>query len=107
MATRVEALEGIESRASAMLDKLWELQTSQRVSSDAVISQPFMRDHTEFDSFVDFVDRCPWSITNPSSIREVPRDELDDYVATTTDFETWEEMETQAAEEALVEQHLF
>jgi len=107
MATRVADLSDIEDRVGSMLDRLGELRACRRLRSDAVISQPFMRDHTAFDSFAEFVERSPWSLADHGAIRDVSRDALDDYVESTTDFGSWEEMETRAAEEALVEQYLF
>lgn len=99
-------LADVASSVGTLQERLAALQASRRVRSDAVISRPFMREHTRFDAFAEFVEASPWSPADPADIREVPRDALDDYVAATTDFETWEELETRAAEEALIEQHL-
>lgn len=96
-----------DTRVGTVIDTLGEIQTSRRLRSDDVISEPFMRDHTAFDTFADFVDASPWSLSEPRRIDDVPRDALDDYVERTTEFQSWDEMETQAAEEAIVEQYLF
>ncbi|MDS0282318.1 hypothetical protein [Haloarcula onubensis] len=97
-------LGDLEDRLSDALDRLGELQAGTRVSSDAFFSEPFMRNHTEFDSFVAFYEHAPWSLTEPTDVQGVPRQALNDYVAATTDFESWEAMKTQAAEEEIIDQ---
>ncbi|QRV17499.1 hypothetical protein JMJ58_21945 (plasmid) [Haloterrigena salifodinae] len=86
------------------IDRIGDVQAGTRVSSDAVFSDPFMRDHTRFDSFDEFCERSPWSLRRPERIRDVDRDRLDSYVAEMTDFETWEEMDRIAAEEEIIDQ---
>lgn len=98
------ALEDFEERIGTALDRIGELQAGRRVQSDAVFSEPFMADHTAFDSFAAFCEQSPWAIDGRGDVRDVPRERLDDYVAETTDFDTWEGMETCAAEEELVDE---
>jgi len=98
------ALEDFKSRIGTVLDRIGELQAGRRVQSDAVFSEPFMDDHTEFDSFDAFCEQSPWTIDDRDDVRDVPRERLDEYVAARTDFETWERMETRAAEEELIDQ---
>lgn len=94
----------VAERLRRTLDRIGELQAGPRVSSDAVLSQPFVHDHTEFESFETFCEESPWSLDDPSDIRDVPREELDDYVADTTDCESWEQLTTLAAEEEIIDQ---
>jgi len=77
---------------------------NRRVQSATLFSQPFMRDHTEFESFDSFCAHSPWSIDTVCGVQNVSRTQLDDYVAETTDFETWEAMKTRAAAEEIVDQ---
>jgi hypothetical protein len=97
MDLQVAGLEDVSERVGAALDRIGELQAGTRVSSEAFFSEPFMRDHTEFDSFAAFCEQSPWSLSEPSDVQEVPRREVDDYVAARTDFQSWEGMKTQAA----------
>jgi hypothetical protein len=102
-----------EGHLGRFLEWLGEVQTGRRVGSDAVVSEPFVREHTAYDTFEEFVEDGPRSLPDPDDVDDVgsfeavDRDRLDDHVSATTDFETWEEMETRAAEEALLEHHLF
>lgn len=102
MDIRVEELDELRDRVDDALDTIVEYQLGTRVNSDEFFSRPFMEDHTEFDSFRAFCRQSPWSLDSPSDIQGVPSRELDEYVSNTTDFETWEEMKTKAAEEAIL-----
>lgn len=104
MDLQVVGLEDFEARVETALDRIGELQAGTRVRSDAFFSRPFMHDHTDFESFAAFCEQSPWALDERSDIRDVPRDQLDAYVADRTDFETWEDMKTGAAEEEIIDQ---
>lgn len=87
-----------------VIDRVGGLQAGERVESDAYFARPFVREHTQFDSFREFAERSRWSVEDPAEIRHVSRDNLDDYVAETTEFSSWEEMEACAAQEEIVDQ---
>lgn len=104
MDLQVAGLEDLENRVGKALDRLAELQMGTRIQSDAFFSRSFMAAHTEFDSFAAFCNQSPWALDEQRDIQHVPRDSLDEYVADRTDFETWEAMKTQAAEEEIIDQ---
>ncbi|WP_430639490.1 hypothetical protein [Haloferax volcanii] len=104
MDLQITGLEGLEERVGNALNRIGELQAGTRVQSDDFFSHPFMRDHTEFDSFDAFCEQSPWTFDDAADVRNVSRDRLNEYIVATTDFETWEGMKTQAAEEEIIDQ---
>lgn len=102
MDIQIGGLDDLKERFDEAMETIVEYQLGTRVDSDEFFSEPFMEDHTEFDSFRAFCDESPWTLDTPEDIQSVPSSELDGYVSKTTDFETWEEMKTTAAEEAIV-----
>ncbi|MFD1643874.1 hypothetical protein [Halohasta litorea] len=104
MDLQVAGLEDLEEKVETALTRIDELQAGTRVTSDTFFSQPFMRDHTEFDSFSAFCTESPWPVDDIGDLQAISRDPLNDYIATTTEFETWETMKTQAAEEEIIDQ---
>ncbi|MGQ3412125.1 hypothetical protein [Natrinema versiforme] len=97
-------LEDLEGRLRTAISRISELQAGMRVTSDEFFSDPFMCEHTQFRSFPAFCEASPWSLERPRTIQRVNRRRLDAYVAETTDFESWEAMKTQAAEEEIIDQ---
>lgn len=104
MDLQVAGLEELEDRVETALDRIAELQMGVRMQSDAFFSQPFMDDHTDFKSFTAFCEKSPWALEENREIQDVSRKALNEYVAARTDFETWEEMKTCAAQERIIEQ---
>lgn len=103
MDLQVAGLADLEERLGAAIDRVGELRTGTRVETETFFSEAFMRAHTEFDSFAGFCDRSPWPLDDVGDVQDLPRDRLDEYVASTTEFESWEGMKTQAAEEAIID----
>lgn len=89
-----------------VIDRLGELRAGDRGSSNAFFADPFVREYTAFESFEAFSAASPWTLERPGALDAAPRPELDEYVAETTEFETWEAMKEQAAKEELVVQHV-
>ncbi|MFB6166549.1 MAG: hypothetical protein ABEJ31_15425 [Haloarculaceae archaeon] len=94
----------IAETVETVLDRIGDVQAGRRVNSDAAFSDPFVRDHTQFDSFEAFRAASPWSPERDGDLRDGDRERLDAYVARTTDFETFAEMERVAAEEEIIDQ---
>jgi len=104
MDLKVTGLENLEERVGKALDRIGELEAGTRVQSDTFFSQPFMRNHTEFESFTAFCEQSPWPLDGVGDIQDISREQLNEYITATTDFETWEGMKTQAAEEEIIDQ---
>ncbi|MBC9988034.1 MULTISPECIES: hypothetical protein [Haloferax] len=104
MELQITELEDLEERVGSALTRIGELQAGTWVQSDAFFSQSFMRDHTEFDSFAGFCEQSPWEFDDIDDAQDISRDRLNEYIVATTDFETWEGMKTQAAEEEIIDQ---
>ena len=103
MDLQVAGLEDIEETLGDALNRISELQAGTRVTSETFFSEKFMHAHTEFDSFAAFCAQSPWSLDSVGDVQAVSRDQLNEYIADTTDFDTWEAMKTQAAEEEIIE----
>lgn len=104
MDLQVAGLEDLEEKVGNALERIAELQAGTRVRSDTFFSRQFMRDHTEFESFGAFCTQSPWNLDGISDVQKISRDQLNEYINDTTDFETWEGMKTQAAEEEIIDQ---
>jgi len=103
MDLQVAGLEDLEERIRKAVERIGELQAGTRVNSDEFFSEQFMRAHTEFDSFAAFCAQSPWPLDGASDVQDAPRDQLNEYIAATTEFETWEGMKTLAAEEEIID----
>lgn len=105
MDVRVADLDDLEDALEEGLDRIGELRAGTRVDSDAFFAESFMREHTDYDSFPAFRADAPVDLDIPLDDQpSVDVDRLDDYVRDTTEFASWEDMQTTAAQEEIVDQ---
>ncbi len=82
------------SGAEELIRRMKEFEGPEIVSLTDLLTPEFMADHTEYD------DPQPWldasGLDWESGDFMDPPAELDDYVARTTDFDTWSDMIAQA-----------
>lgn len=104
MDLQVAGLEELDERVETALDRIAEFRAGTQVDSDAFFSDQFMVEHTSYETFDAFCAQSPWDLRARNDVLGVSRDRLDEYVADSTDFESWEEMKTRAAEVHIVDQ---
>lgn len=104
MDRQVVGLGDLTARVENALARISSARIGSRLRSEEEFAASFMQTNTEFDSFEAFCEQSPWPVEDISDLQGVPRDRLDAYVDAQTDFETWEAMRTQAAEERIIEQ---
>jgi hypothetical protein len=68
-----------------------------RNGPDRFYPRRFIQESTQFDSFGEFHQQSPWEMETWDEIQQIPSTQLDVYVANTTQFDSWEEMKSQAA----------
>ena len=71
-------------------------------SRENVTSESFVRRHTQFESVDEFCVASPSDDDTTGGIQRLPSEERDEFVARTTEFETWAEMKRSGAVEDLV-----
>jgi hypothetical protein len=74
-----------------------EPETRDSQDADAFFSQSFVQRNTKFGSLEAFCRACPCEQDTVGCIQRLPAEERDEFVAATTDFETWGEMKRAAA----------
>ncbi|MFB6172316.1 MAG: hypothetical protein ABEJ23_07260 [Haloarculaceae archaeon] len=98
-------LDELEASLQQALDRIGDFRAGTRVDSDAFFAEPFMRAHTDYETFDAFREDAPVELDVPVE-DPATRGQVDDFVADATEFETWEEMQTTAAQEEVVDQLL-
>lgn len=91
------------------LTQFWEQLTGThretRIGFGDLFSPSFMREHTQYESFDRFTAESHWEIETETDLDAIPLDELDRYVAETTQFSSWDAMATTAAENDLLDHY--
>ncbi|CQH49751.1 uncharacterized protein HHUB_1557 [Halobacterium hubeiense] len=98
----VKTHEPVGARLRTAFERATEPETRTPGDVDAFFSQQFVRDHTEFHSLDEFCRACPCKRDSIGGVKRLSPDERDDFVAATTEFESWAAMKTSAATTDLV-----
>lgn len=82
-------------------------QPSPSVDLGEFFSPQFMQQYSEFSTFAEFRNTCPWDFTHRDDIDAIPPPALDQFVTRTTGFDSWRAMRNRAAELELRQQFLL
>lgn len=94
---RVKTNDTVSTRVRAVIEQAVAPETLNSYDRDTFFSDSFIQHHTEFESFDAFCQASPSDRASIGGIQRLPDDERDDFVARTTEFETWSEMKEGSA----------
>jgi len=99
---RVKTYDSVPTRITAAIDRAVAPDTRNSYDADQFFSDSFIQRHTEFESLRQFCRASPCERNSVGEIQGLPADERDEFVAATTEFETWSEMKDSSAVTDLV-----
>jgi len=99
--------EGLRDVLADVVDRIGAARAGPRAGDDAVFSDPFVRAHTAYGSFEAFRADAPadLDVLFDRDAPGAPR-RVNEFVDDVTEFETWEEMESRAAQAEIVDRLL-
>jgi hypothetical protein len=97
---KITGLKELQKQLKQMEKAAKELDGTQEVPFSELFTDSFLKKHTTFSSFEEFENQ---EIFNKyQTIEEIPDDEMDHFVAETTNFSNWDEMLGKAGTEYAV-----
>lgn len=99
--------EEIEDHLTEIQRRIADFQLGKTVDLNEFFSPSFMQEHTTFESFEGFREECPRDPETGEELAAIPDRELDSYVKETTEFQSWQTMQNQAAQEDILSQLTF
>ncbi|SEA20627.1 hypothetical protein SAMN04488065_2248 [Haloplanus vescus] len=99
---RVKATDPVSTRVKAVVEQAIAPETRNAYDADTFFSDSFIQHHTEFESYDAFCRACPGEQDTIGAIQRLSADERDEFVAATTEFDTWADMKERSAVADLV-----
>ena len=96
---KIEGFDKIQKKLRQMKKAAKELDGTHSVSFEDLFTTPFMKKYTQFQSIEEFFSSSSFNVTSQEDFEVIPEEDMDAYVASNTNFETWENMLSKAAEE--------
>lgn len=69
------------------------------VPLNELLTNEFIHENTKFDTVYDFFENSGFSIATEEEFAAIPENEMDDFVANNSNFDTWDEMLGSASQE--------
>lgn len=95
MGMKIKGLKEFEKKISNLSKKSENANGQHSVPFDELFSKKFMDKYTTFESIDIFIEKSGFNFKDMDSINE---NELDKFVDSTTQFNTWKKMLTKASE---------
>jgi len=101
----IKGFDEVQRRLDDMAKVAAELDGKQQaVSAGELLNDDFVAKHSSFATFDELLAASPFKIETKEDFAAIPSAEWDTYIAANTSFESWEEMQHQAAGEYLAKQ---
>ena len=98
----MKGFKKVQRHLDDMAKRAAELDGKQQaVSLSELLNDDFIAKHSSFASFNELLAASPFKVNTKEDFEAIPDAEWDAYIAASTPFESWEEMQHQAAGEYL------
>lgn len=100
MSFKIEGLDELKNSLKTLENNVNSLD-GQEIPFEDLFSTAFMKKHTNASCFNEFLEQGNFKVESQSDFEAIPDDIFDAYVASATDFDTWEDMLNEAATECV------
>ena len=106
---KIDGIKEIQDMLKNREKKIKEIGESGEIPLDEIITTEFMKKHTKYDNFADFIISSKLvppdtEIITNEIFETIPDKEFDDYIADNTPFKSWNEMLETAFDEYITKQ---
>ncbi|ENZ5543314.1 hypothetical protein ACGWJW_002704 [Enterococcus hirae] len=96
MKFELNGLDDLQKNLNQLSKNAKELDGEHSVPFDELFNEKFMIENTNFSNIDDFIEKSGFDF---SDIESIDDNELDNFVGSNTDFESWEDMKSAAGSE--------
>lgn len=96
---KVTGLDEFQKKINRMADNASAMHGTHSVSFESLFTSSFMKEFTSFNSMQDFLDSSGFRIESQEDFEAIDDEAMDQYVARTTKFDSWENMMGEAAKQ--------
>jgi hypothetical protein len=96
---KITGLDEFKKKLNNLNSDIDKLSGEHAISFNELFSVSFMRKHTQFSSIDEMVNKSPFRVESEEDFERIPDAEWDTYVKAKTSFDSWQEMQSKAAQE--------
>ena len=99
MEIKVNGLDGLSKKLKQMEQAAKELDGTHQIPVSELFTNSFMTEYTSFNSFDELLDAGGFVVNTSADFKAIPDDVFDQHIAMHTQFNSWQDMMTQAGKE--------
>ena len=99
----INGLNELQKELENLQKKVENLSGSQNIPLKELLSNSFMKEYTSFNSIRELFKASGFQINSIEDFDNIPLSELDNYISKTTDFDSWEDMISEATNQYVLE----
>jgi hypothetical protein len=99
---KITGLNDLQKQFEELKRSAEEIDNTESIRFGKLFNTDFMRKHTRFSSIDELFASGGFNVENYIELDSIPNDKIDDHIAATTIFKSWEEMLGQAGEEYVI-----
>lgn len=95
---KITGLNDLQKRLQKLANDAEALDGSHDVPLDELLSEPFVREHTQFSSLSELIEKSGFDVQSAEDFKAIPDDEWDQYIRSISSFADWRAMLGSATE---------
>ena len=96
---KITGFDNFEKELKRIQKEAEKLEGNHAVSLVELFTDEFMRQHTPYASLEELFTEGHFEVNSKEDIEAIPDKEMDDHVAQTTEFDSWEDMQSAAVKD--------
>ena len=89
---KIQGFDKLEKELKQLQKNAKKLSNTKQVSFQELFPASFMKKYTSFSSMEEFLYEGGFDVQSTEDFEAIPEDLFDKYIASTTNFKSWEEM---------------
>ncbi|WP_331463459.1 MULTISPECIES: hypothetical protein [Lachnospiraceae] len=99
MKMKIKGLDELEKQLKQMEKGAKELDGTHSVPFGELFTPSFMKKYTSFSSMDELLNAGGFKVESQEDFKNIPEDEFDKHIATSTNFSTWKDMLGKASQQ--------
>lgn len=99
-----DSIQQAIEQATSLKKKLNEIENKHTYTFKELFNDEFMQAHTKYQNISSFLDDSCLDFSSQEAFRNIDESELDKYISSHSDFESWNDMKLSATQEIISKQ---
>ncbi|WP_449355229.1 hypothetical protein ACUL41_03625 [Virgibacillus natechei] len=101
---KIRGLDNFEKKINQLEKNAKQIDGDNNIPFDEIFNPSFMTKYTQYTSIHSFFEDSPFTLETQEDLKAIPEDELDLFISQNTNFNSWQNMLSEAGKQWTVKQ---